>query len=375
MKKPNYIQTAALIAVMLLISVLTSFAQHTLSTRDFFYVGGKYAGSAGNQIMAGQMYVEVLRPQRVTQKYPLVFLHGQGQTATNWMGTPDGRSGWVDYFLNQGYVVYLVDQPARGRSPWHGAANGPLQSVPAGTIEQRFTAPEVAALWPQAKKHTQWPGEGAKKGRLGDPIFDAFYASQIEGLASAVETQTLIQAAGAALLDKVGNAIIITHSQAGPFGWLLADARPKLVKGIIAIEPAGPPFEAVITGQGEARPWGLTDVPLTYDPPVNRPTELKRVKEATADGPDLVPCWKQADPPRKLPHLAGMPILIITAEASYHAVFDQCTAKYLNQAGVKNTFLRLENQGIHGNGHMVMLEKNNLEIAAFVHGWISEHIK
>ena len=26
-------------------------------------------------------------------------------------------------------------------------------------------------------------------------------------------------------------------------------------------------------------------------------------------------------------------------------------------------------------GHMVMLEKNNLEIAAFLHKWISEHVK
>ena len=71
----------------------------------------------------------------------------------------------------------------------------------------------------------------------------------------------------------------------------------------------------------------------------------------------------------------GPPILIVTAEASYHAVYDHCTAKYLTQAGVKNTFIRLETQGIHGNGHMMMLEKNNLEIAALLHKWIREHIK
>ena len=93
-------------------------AQHALATRDFFYVGGSYAGEASTEVMAGQMYVEVLRPPRVTKKYPLVFFHGAGQTATNWIGTPDGRAGWADYFLGQGYVVYLVDQPARGRSAW-----------------------------------------------------------------------------------------------------------------------------------------------------------------------------------------------------------------------------------------------------------------
>jgi pimeloyl-ACP methyl ester carboxylesterase len=291
------------------------------------------------------------------------------------MGTPDGRSGWADYFLKQGYVVYLVDQPARGRSPWHGTANGPVAGVPASTVEERFTAPEVAAIWPQAKKHTQWPGEGAKKGRISDPIFDAFYATQVESLTNAVETETLIQAAGAALLDKIGNAILVTHSQAGSFGWLLADVRPKLVKGILAIEPSGPPFEAVIIGNGEARRWGPAEIPLTYDPPVKAAADLKKIREEAPDRPDLVPCWTQADPPRRLPNLAGIPVLILTAEASYHAAYDHCTSKYLTQAGVKNTFIRLETVGIHGNGHMVMLEKNNMEIAALLHKWITEHVR
>ena len=228
-------------AILSFILALTLSAQHTPSaSREFFYVGGKYTGAPGNEIMTGQMYVEVLRPARVTKKYPLVLIHGLLQTATNWMETPDGRPGWADYFLSQGYIVYMVDQPARGRSPWHAASNGPLQMYSATIVEQRFTAPEVAMIWPQAKKHTQWPGEGDKKGRIGDPIFDAFYATQIESLASAVETQTLIQAAGSALLDKIGPAIVLTHSQSGPFGWLLADARPKLVKAIVAVEPAGP---------------------------------------------------------------------------------------------------------------------------------------
>jgi pimeloyl-ACP methyl ester carboxylesterase len=371
----NYYWRALGVMLMVLVVIGSASAQQTPSTREFFYVGGKYVGPAGSQLMAGQMYVEVLRPQRVSQKYPLVFFHGAGQTATNWMGTPDGRTGWADYFLKQGYIVYLVDQPARGRSAWHGSANSALAGVPAPTVEERFTAPEVKAIWAQAKKHTQWPGDGPKKGRMGDPIFDAFYATQVESITSAPETDTLVQAAGAALLDKIGNAILVTHSQAGTFGWLIADARPKLVKGILALEPSGPPFEAVIIGKGEARSWGLTEAPLTYDPPVKAPSELKKIHEEMADGPDLVPCWRQVDPPRKLPNLMGIPILILTAEASYHAVYDHCTSKYLMQAGVRNTLVRLETVGIHGNGHMLMLEKNNLEIAAFLHKWITQHVQ
>jgi len=52
-----------------------------------------------------------------------------------------------------------------------------------------------------------------------------------------------------------------------------------------------------------------------------------------------------------------------------------CTAKYLTQAGVQNTRMRLEELGIHGNGHMVMLEKNNLEVAALLQKWLEGHVK
>lgn len=357
------------------------FAQHAITqhtpiqSREYFYVGGKYAGEPGKEVMIGQMYVEALHPERPTRRYPIVLIHGLAQTATNWMGTPDGRPGWADYFLAQGYVVYMVDQPARGRSPWSQEKNGALQFLPASQVEQRFTAPEISGNWPQAKKHTQWPGEGANKGRHGDPIFDAFYATQVQSLASATETETLIQNAGAALLDKIGPAILLTHSQSGAFGWLIADSRPKLVKGIVAVEPAGPPFRNAVVNEDKNRPWGLTDIPITYDPPVKSPEELKPVREAKADGPDLAVCWKQADPPRRLPTLAGIPIMIVTAEASYHAVYDHCTSKYLTQAGVKHTWLRLEDAGIHGNGHMVMLEKNSMEIAGAIGKWMEGNVK
>jgi len=363
-------------ALITLVAALAAIAlvrpQHQpIAQRGFFYVGGHYAGTGDGEVMTGQMYVEVLRPARVTRKYPLVLIHGAAQTATNWMGTPDGREGWADYFLSQGYAVYMVDQPARGRSAWHSSTNSALASFSPAMVAQRLTAPEVFGNWPQAKKHTQWPGAGPGRGQKGDPIFDAFYATQVDYIAGLEEAETLMEAAGTALLDKIGPAILLTHSQAGPFGWLLADARPKLVKGIVAVEPTGPPFENAVTAEGKARPWGITDIPVTYDPPANAAGDIKAVREAVADGPGLAPCWTQTDPPRQLSNLKGIPVLIVTAEASPHAVYDHCTAKYLTQAGVKNTLLRLADAGIQGNGHMMMLEKNNLEIAAALHQWIA----
>ena len=69
-------------------------------------------------------------------------------------------------------------------------------------------------------------------------------------------------------------------------------------------------------------------------------------------------------------NLQNVPVLVFAAEASYHAIYDHCTAKYLKQAGVKTDFVRLEDVGIKGNGHMVMIEKNNLDIAAMIAGFI-----
>ena len=75
-----------------------------------------------------------------------------------------------------------------------------------------------------------------------------------------------------------------------------------------------------------------------------------------------------------LPNLAKLPILILTAEASYHAPYDHCTVKYLQQAGVRSTWIKLGDLGIHGNGHMMMLEKNNQEIGVVISGWLTEKL-
>lgn len=119
----------------------------------------------------------------------------------------------------------------------------------------------------------------------------------------------------------------------------------------------------------ETKPWGLGAMKLTYDR-VTESSQLSFVQQDKADAPDLVKCWRQREPAKQLTNLKSIPVLIVTSEASYHAPYDHCTSQYLTQAGVKHTFVRLADRGIKGNGHMMMLEKNNQEIAAVMADWL-----
>ncbi len=351
----------------------------TIARQGYFFVNGKYESSKDGQIMVGQMFVQFQIPQAKKHKYPIVMIHGGGQTGTNFLGTPDGRPGWADYFLRQGYAVYVVDQPGRARSGYFTEAYGPTRKPNAKAMSERFTAPERANLYPQSKSHTQWPGQGVP----GDPAFDQFFASQVEDMQNLTMLEDLNRNAGAALLDRIGPAILLTHSQSGPFGWQIADLRPELVKGVLAVEPNGPPlYENTVLGAPEwfkdgapGRAWGITRMPLTFDPPATEPKDLAMKREERADGEGLVRCWLPEAPARQLVNLKKIPILIVVSEASYHAPYDHCTAKFLAQAGVKNHFVRLQDIGIRGNGHMMMLEKNNLDIAAFLDGWLKKNVR
>lgn len=342
--------------------------QSALGQRGVFYVGGEYAGEGKDHYISNQMFVEVYVPKHVLHPYPIILFHGAGQTNVNWLITPDGRMGWADYFVSKGYTVYLAEQPARGRSAWHPAVNGPTTHHPVEIIRNRFTTGQGS--WPQAKKHDQWPGNGED---WQDETFFQFVASQVEYLPSNEASQALVLEAGKKLLELTGPAILLTHSQAGPFGWLLADACPELVRGIVALEPTAPPFSRDLKNP-TAKDYGLASLPLQYDPPVSSPAEFElELLKAPSDG--LVDGWVMKEPARKLPRLQGLPILLMVSEASYHAESDHLVSYLLHQCGVEHEFIRLEDVGIHGNSHMMMLEKNNLEIADWILLWLEAHIR
>lgn len=327
-----------------------------LAEWSYFWLGVQRARLAKGTVVNGeQMYVEYFVPAQVRHPFSIVMVHGGGGQGLDWMTTADGRPGWAHHFVMQGYRVYVVDRPGHGRSPYHPDVHGPWPAR-AGTYEtlsRQFTAPEKAAMpyGPEAKLHTQWCGP---TGTLGDATTDQVAAGQGGSfVADIAQTHGVWAQRAGELLDKIGPAVVMTHSAGGPFAWISANARPNLVMGLLPVEPAGPPF-------GNLR-YGVAASPLVYDPPVADASELKTV-EMPPPGPNRVPLTLQVEPARKLKNLIGIPIGLTTSPASYHFPYDQATVAYLRQAGCSVTHIELEKIGITGNGHFMMMERNNREV-------------
>ncbi len=360
---------------------IPTFSTENLGREAIFYVGGEYKGAPGKEVMDGAMYVEVMVPKKITKPYPIVFFHGAGQTGAVFKQTPDGRPGWAYYLIAQGYVVYMVDYPARGRSPYVPDMDGKLGLRTALDLEQIWTGPVPSGgNFPRMKLYTQWPSDSPKKGTMGDPVFDNFIKGQMQFVLGDKQSELAVPA-GVALLDQIGSPVIlITHSQGGGIGFNVADARPKLVAGMVSIEPGGPQIGNVDTAKvaytgkiGNA--WGITNMPMHYDPPVNSPDDLKTYLEDKSDRPDEVPCYMQKEPVHKLTGMKDIKILSLSAEGTYHRVFDACIPKWLNQAGVHDEFVRLEDVGLHGNMHEMFLDRNSDDVIKYIDGWLRKNIK
>jgi pimeloyl-ACP methyl ester carboxylesterase len=355
------------------------------------------------------MYVEYMIPRQVRHPFPIVLVHGGGGQGTDWMGTPDGRPGWFQYLVQEGFKVYVVDRPGHGRSPLHPDLHGgfPAQAAVLENIAGRFTPPSAnPAATPNEyqKNHTQWPGAG----NVGSPDLDQLVAGQggsyVQqqppggaapgrqggggpgagaaagagrggGAPIAANTQPAgplnvqhmaWRQAGGDLLDKIGPAIIMTHSAGGPFGLLVADTRPSLVKATVIIEGAG-------SGFGGGNRWGMSTVPVTYDPPVADPSEIK-THWVSSPEPGINGYFLQSDPIHKLPNLRNTKVLFVTADSSFASPGNPGGAAFLKQAGVQAEELRLGAIGIKGNGHMMMVEKNSRQVLQPIIEWVTKNV-
>ena len=329
---------------------------------SFFWTGVERAmlpGGTSPVVVGKQMYVEYQIPAKVKHPYPIVLVHGGGGQGLDWMGTPDGRRGWATILLEEGYKVYVVDRPGHGRSPYHPDLHGgwpaaqTLESISGLFTPQRAKQPAgrggfAAGPNSNAKLHNQWPGTG----EVGTPELAQLVAGQGgafgNGMGVIKESQVAVWTQdGAEMMDKIGPAIIMTHSAGGPFGFYVLEARPKLVKGIVVVEGAqGSAF-------GGGNSWGLINLPVAYDPPVSSPSEIKTkmVQPTEADAKLGIGAYRiQEEPAHKLKNWQDCKIAVYTSEASF-VLPNPGAVAYLKQAGVFAEEIRLADLGIHGNGH------------------------
>lgn len=336
---------------------------------EVFYAGGHLVRTEAGTFMSGQMYVERYRPPRSNGLPPVVMVHGTGQSGAGFINNTAGDPGWAADFVRAGFDTMVVDQVGRGRSGVDEENYGPVCKMPLEDVDALFCRTSLYGRFPDAGRHTHWD--------KAESQFRHFAASQLPSLIDRRRAEELNVDALEQLLLDTGPATLLTHSQASTFGFGVTDRRPDLVAAHVLVEPNGPPFfdlsyaeDAWDTPQPQVeRPFGITRLPLTFDPPLPKKQTLTP-EEATRTSAKEITGWLQKEPARRLPKLAKVPTAIVTAEASYRSRVDGATSRFLEQAGVSHDHIRLSEHEITGNGHLLMLEPNSSQTAAVLINWI-----
>jgi pimeloyl-ACP methyl ester carboxylesterase len=280
-------------------------------------------------MVTGQMYVRYQVPEkRRPGGYAIVLVHGGSHSGVTYETTPDGREGWDTIFLRLGYPVYIVDWPGRARSSFNpdainqaqlekNAALLPASGQRAATIESAWHTFRFGPEYP-----TQFPNPQFPFAVLDD------YLAQLVVNTDADKPDALVDAL-AALLDRIGPAIVLTHSASGPSGYRLVERRPSLVKALVSAEPGG----TACSADTDAASFKATPA-LTF----------------FGDFTDNHPFWSQK--------------------------YRECKsmAERIAAAGGDAVTLKLPSVGIFGNSHMLMMEKNNVEIAQWIDKWLQVNV-
>jgi pimeloyl-ACP methyl ester carboxylesterase len=329
-----------------------------LADTGHFWVGVDRKKMAYGTIATGQMFVQYFIPAQVRKPYPIVLVHGGGGQSTHFMGI-GRRPGWLHFFAQEGYRVYVVDRPGFGRAPYHPDSLGPSHL-------QLFPTYDGFANAPAVMNTVRWPGNHV----IGeDPLVDQFMANEIANASDEAYHSELCAKGGVELLDKIGPSILLGHAFGGFLSWILADRRPDLVKGIMSVEINGNPFAAQLR-------WGLTAIPLTYDPPVSDLSDFRLVDTPVPPDSPRTPlsAFKlQAEPARKLKNLQKVPIAWLTGEFGGGGL-GYSNVAFLRQAGCQAELIRLRDLGINGNGNLMPMETNNREVFNVMEKWLDRNV-
>jgi hypothetical protein len=266
-----------------------------------------------------QMYVQYFIPANQRGSLPLLMWHGGGLTGVTYETTPDGREGWLNYFVKQGWAVYNSDAVERGRSGWamypDVFAGEPVFLTKENPFERFRIGQGAGSYNKDVARMRPMPG-----GQFPLEGYDNF-TKQVVPRWTTTDQATL--AAYLELVDKVCPCVVLIHSQAGLFGTLVAEARPDKVKALVLVEPA--------TAGKDAPQLRNTPVLAVYGDYIEQDSRWPGIR------------------------------------AVGYKYYDAVRA-----AGGRVDVINLPQAGIRGNSHMMMMEKNNLEVAGVIQKWLEE---
>ena len=213
---------------------------------------------AGQTLHGDHAYVFYQVPADA-RRLPLVMWHGHGQSGKTWETTPDGREGFQNIFLRRRFPVYLVDQPRRGRAS-------------RSTVPMNLTASADEQLWFGIFRLGVWPNlfPGVQFAQQPQAL-EQYFRQMVPN--TGPFDMDVNSTAVAALFDRIGPGILVTHSQSGGLGWRTA-IKNRNVRAIVSYEP----------GSNFPFPEGEAPANVTY-PAAARPACLSRTSCSSRRSP------------------------------------------------------------------------------------------
>lgn len=329
------------LSVLLLLAACSRSSVLKIAEQGSFAVGGTVlTDSLGRTYHGDHAYVFYQKPVDA-RKYPLVFAHGVGQFSKTWETTPDGREGFQNIFLRRGFSTYLVDQPRRGNA---GRGTETVTLSPVFDEEVWFNRFRLG-IWPDFF-------DGVQFSRDKDALDQ--YFRQMTPTVGSVDFEVYSDAY-AALFDKIGPAVFVTHSQGGPVGWRTL-LKTKNIKGIVSYEPGGGvPFpEGQVPEEGKI--LTLSRKTEGVEIPMSDFMEYTKIPIVVYYGDNL-------------PETDEQPELYEWTRRLY---LMRKWAQMLNELGGNVTVVHLPEAGLHGNTHFPFSDLNNIEVADLLSAWLHE---
>jgi pimeloyl-ACP methyl ester carboxylesterase len=308
-------------------STLNSAMLAKCTPRTYEVISG-FGGSWSHPIYFDR-FVPTIRRLRA----PMVLIHGACNTGVCYLATPDGRPGWAHDLACAGIETWVIDWPGHGRSP------------------------------------------------MRDDFLSLSSRDVRDSLAE--------------LLGQCGPAVLLAHSAGGPIMWSLAEIWPERVVALVGVA-AGPPAnllpplratsddnksDAVKAANGHPILPDLTKLYFVDERFVAKywfsgsaaPPDAARkyFRSVVPESPRII-CERFNVDGKGLcvedPEILGSrPILMIGPECDprHPEELDRATAELFGA-----DFIWLPDEGLCGNGHMMMGDTTSAQISQRIAAWL-----